>query len=315
LKTVSLSLLILFVTILSGPVLDLTYQIKMPTLPADLDSYLTNLEKKYTDITSGAEKKILWFDNNTKQKTQYSIIYLHGFSASRQEISPVVETLGSEMKANVFLTRFIGHGRSDDAMLEITIDRLINDTVEAFEIGKRLGEKVIVVGTSTGATLASWLAFQKQFTELAGLILISPNYGLKNKASEWLLKPWAKVYMPFIMGKQYQFTAQNELQEKFWTTRYPSEALFPLMGTIKVVRDQSFSQLTLPVLVMYSKQDQVVDPDWIEKKYNEIASQTKSLIEIKNSKGSQSHVLAGEILSPDSTDAVLSHIREFLTKI
>ena len=52
---------------------------------------------------------------------------------------------------------------------------LIHEAKEAIAIAKAIGDKVIVIGCSTGATLTLYLAAKDQ--DLAGLILLSPNIG------------------------------------------------------------------------------------------------------------------------------------------
>ena len=83
------------------------------------------------------------------------------------------------MNANIFYTRLTGHGRSNAAMAEATVNDWANDAVEALEIGKQLGERVMIVGTSTGATLAAWLATYDQSNDILAHVWISPNFGPK----------------------------------------------------------------------------------------------------------------------------------------
>jgi hypothetical protein len=101
----------LFVFLLAGcapdlPSFDPAPQIK---LPADLDRYLADSEKQVVGLKPGTEKSIRWY-RGVKKKTPLSIIYFHGFSASRRESSPVVEQVADALGANVFFTRFKGHG-------------------------------------------------------------------------------------------------------------------------------------------------------------------------------------------------------------
>ena len=51
------------------------------------------------------------------------------------------------------------------------------DGLEALEIGRRLGERVILFGTSTGATvIAEVLAREGEAQDIAGAALVSPNF-------------------------------------------------------------------------------------------------------------------------------------------
>jgi hypothetical protein len=82
-------LIILFVGIivlfLAGPRVPIDQRIRPITLPDDLDNYLAASEARFTDIRPGTEKTIVWANPSEKDKTPVSIVYLHGFSATRQE--------------------------------------------------------------------------------------------------------------------------------------------------------------------------------------------------------------------------------------
>ena len=96
-----------------------------PGLPSELSEYaawLRKAESAYDDIKPGAERTIQWADPDAPQKTPISLIYFHGYSATRQEVSPVCEQVGEAIGANVYFTRLAGHGRSDDAMAEALFD-------------------------------------------------------------------------------------------------------------------------------------------------------------------------------------------------
>ena len=50
-------------------------------LPEDLDIYLQQKESKVRGIFPNAVKKIYW-NKNTKDKTKYSIVFIHGFTTT-----------------------------------------------------------------------------------------------------------------------------------------------------------------------------------------------------------------------------------------
>lgn len=306
--TVLLLLLVLYIV---GPRVDTSYTLKPVSLPEDIEEYLSSSEAQYTDITNGAEKIIHWADPTTRRATRYSIVYLHGFSATRQEISPLCEQLAKQMNANLYFTRLTGHGRAANAMGNITVSDLLNDAYEALEIGKKIGEKVILIGTSTGGSLATWLAALKGNSALSALILLSPNYGLNRKASELMLQPWGDLILSLVQGDEYQFATANDLQKKYWTTRYPSQALLPMMGVVDVARNSNFKQITVPVLLLYSEQDKIVDVEKIKMVYNRLGSARKQLVPVETM-DPQGHVLAGDILSPNTSEELLIKIEQFL---
>jgi len=280
-------------------------------LPENLDLYLAESESKFEDITANTDKKIIWHSAQS-QKTNLSFVYIHGYSATRQEISPLVENLAMRFSANAFFTRLSGHGRSSSAMTEITLEKLLIDTVEAFRIGERIGERVVIVANSTGATLATWLAATLKQDNLAALILLSPNYGLQRKVTELLTYPFASRILPLIFGKTYQFEASGELQEKYWTTSYPTTALIPMMSAVKLARHCNLQNILHPVFFLYSEEDGLLDIQAINTTFDKIGSEQKSLQKIESTQGKTHHVLAGDIQSPATTGVVERKIVEFL---
>ena len=84
------------------------------------------------------------------------------------------EEVARALGANLFFTRLTGHGRTGAAMAEATAEDWLADMAEAMEIGRRLGQRVVVIGTSTGGTLAAIAATDPQLNAgLAGTVLIS----------------------------------------------------------------------------------------------------------------------------------------------
>ena len=104
-----------------------------------LDQLIKDRENEVQNIRPDTEKKIIWASkNNLKAKT--SLVFIHGFSATRSELSPVIEIIGKELQANIFFTRLKGHGQDGRALGEATFDDWMMDIQEAIEIGKAIGE-------------------------------------------------------------------------------------------------------------------------------------------------------------------------------
>lgn len=302
------------VVFLVGPRPTIDTHIKHVVLPADIDHHLAQSEAQFSDIVPGTEKIIFWA-NEEKTKTPYSIVYLHGFSATRQETAPLSDEIAHELGANLFYTRLTGHGRTGAALVQATVNNWLNDTIEALEIGKRLGDRVIVIGTSTGGTLATWLATQPQTDSVLAYILISPNFALYNSTSEILTWPWANQWAQLFVGAEYYWTPESEAHGRYWTNRYPSTALVTMMSLVVYVRDSELERITTPVLIIYSPKDTVVNPQEIERRYAQFGSATKKLVPMIVDGLTQQHVLAGDIRAPENTQKVKEIILEFLAQV
>ena len=154
----------------------------LPKIEGSVSNYVAAVESRPgLKVRSGCEAKILWANDSTRESTEYVLLYLHGFSASRREGSPVNEDFTRHFGCNAFLARLASHGVvSDDPLLDMTPELLYESAKEALVIARQLGHKVVIMGCSTGCTLALKLA--ADFPEMVyGMILYSPNVQIKQK--------------------------------------------------------------------------------------------------------------------------------------
>jgi esterase/lipase len=286
-----------------------------PDLPADLDAYLRSAEAAVPALRPGDGKEVVWADPATRRRTPLAIAYLHGFSADRHEVEPLVSGVAADLGANLLFTRLRGHGRDGAAMAEATVEAWLDDTAEAVAIGGRIGERVVLVGTSTGGTLALWAATREEVRDrLAAVVLISPNFHPADRSSRLLLYPWGGLIARGVVGDQRCFTAENARQEAHWTTCYPTEALLPMMALVEHVRTMELSGVKTPALLVYSPSDRVVDVAETERVAARLTEAPLQVVRFETSDDPGQHVLAGDILSPASTPALASLIREFLAR-
>ncbi len=309
--------LLLLALFFSGPRVDMEATIAPLVLPPDLDTYLARKEAAYGDIVPGTEKKIVWA-GVPGQQTPLSLVYIHGFSATRQETAPLATLVAEKLHANLYFTRLTGHGRGSEAMLDGSVKAWVNDMHEAMEIGKRLGQRVVVMGCSTGATLAVWQAAQEKSEEksedLAALVLMSPNFGPADRRTTILTWPWGAQLAELLVGKTRSWQPKNEAHGRFWTHSYPVRALAPMMGLVKMVRSFNLEMITPPTLIIYSSKDTTVDPTAIETAFHALGAKQKKLLASTEAGDRDQHVLAGDILSPDSTVPLATAIIDFLRR-
>ena len=310
-KIVLVLLSVIVVLIMAGPRVKIDETINPVPLPQNLDQFLIDRESQFTDIIPGAEKKIIWA-GAPGTRTEVALVYIHGFSATRQETAPLADSVARHVGANLYYTRMVGHGRTGDAMLAGNVNAWLNGTFAAFEIGKRLGEKVIMIGVSTGATAATWLAAQSDSDALAVCILISPNFFPADKTATILTWPWGQQIAELMIGKERHWEGENSEHDRYWTNRYPTAALLPMMGLVKLVASKDLGEIKTPMLVIASPQDQVVSFAATQKTFASFGSQAKKLIPYEKSQDPFQHILAGDILSPDTTREVADMIIGFI---
>ncbi len=286
----------------------------------DLDAYLAEAEAHHGDLRPGTEKTIVWHDPLLRSPTPVSVVYLHGFSATRQETAPLAELIASRLEANLFYTRLAGHGRPGDAMGEATAGDWLADALEAFAIGQQLGDRVVVIGTSTGGTLALWLAGQTLedpsiARSLEAVVLISPNLGPADSRSEMLLWPWGRRLAHAVQGSHYEWEPANEDHARYWSLRYPTDALVEMMALVASVRDLPLQEIRVPALIFFSPDDQVVDASKIELHADRLGATPKKLIPVTDTGDPSRHVLAGSVLSPQTTERMARESVDFLRSL
>lgn len=310
------SVLLLGVAFAAGPRTSVDPEVAVPRLPdapVELDLLLEASEAHYPDIVPGTEKRILWADPGAPRRTEYAVVYLHGFAATHRESAPLTERLAHELGANAFLTRLTGHGRTPEALGEAGAGQWLRDTAEAMEVGRRIGRRTILVGISTGGMLATWAAAHPEWRQgVAALVIISPNYAMADRRA-WILDlPWGGAIARLVQGPEHGFEPRNELHRRYWTERYPTRVLVELGALVRIADAGLMGRVSAPTLMFLSPRDRVMDPAVAERRFGELGSAGRRLVRVSRIPGSAEHVLAGDILAPGRTSAVLSEILSFV---
>lgn len=271
-----------------------------PTAPAALDDWLRQREAAFKDIVPGTEKCIIW-NSTARTQTQWAVVYIHGFSASRMETAPLADTIATALGANLFYTRLAGHGRGGAAMREHSVQDWLADGVEAVRIAETLGKRVLVIGCSTGATLATWLALHPEQCTPDAYVFISPNFKPRHKLSGILNWPWGLQIALAVQGPTRSWPATDPLEAAAWSNNYAMQALLPMMALVQHVRKSDLSAFQAPLLMLYSERDDTVDPGAIRATFARIGSLHKAIEEVTYSSAAGQHVLAGDIKAPQAT--------------
>lgn len=284
-------------------------------LGSDLDVYLEEKEKRFDDIRTGLHKQIIWADPSKKQKTEFAIVYVHGYTASLAEVRPLPDQVADNLGANLYYTRLKGHGRTSDAMAEARADDWLTDTLEAVAIGERLGERVIVISTSMGSSLVSLIATNRPelTSKIAGYIMISPNFKIAGADSMLLTWPWARSFVPMLVGEQRGQRYENEKINHGWTLPHAAVSLMPMAKITSEVGKAALETLRAPALFIYSPKDEVVSAKAIEKAISKWGGPADSVV-LENSGHIVNHIIVGDILSPDTTDGVVTAIKKWINR-
>lgn len=279
LKTLAIIIVILGIVYLVGPTpTKPKFDVALPQVP-QIDSLATYIAKKEHQhkIKPDNEAEIVWADSSHLQ-TEYAVVYLHGFSASKEEGNPVHINFAKSIKANLYLSRLADHGIDTIAPMQFfTADRLWDSAKEAYAIGKKLGKKVILVGTSTGGTLALQLA--AAYPEIHSLILLSPNIAINDDKAWVLNNPWGLQIARLVTGGDERILeGKTPIYKKYWYYHYRLESVVQLQELLESAMTKSlFEKVKQPTLMLYyykneTAQDPVVKVSAMLKMFDELGT-------------------------------------------
>lgn len=253
---------LLIVIFLAGPKPSTpVYSTRMPAVPADaggLESYVARMESVH-HLKPDNEARIVWADSSRK-KTPYVIVYLHGFSASQEEGDPVHRFIAKKYGCNLYLSRLAEHGiDTPEAMVNLTADEYWNSAKQALAIGRQLGDRVILMGTSTGGTQALQLAATYP-DQVAALVLMSPNIAI-NDPNAWVVNQhWGLQLAHLITGSNYVISKDDygPLYRQYWYPKYRTEAVVALQEMLATTMNEgTFEKVTQPVGLFYYYKDNI----------------------------------------------------------
>ncbi|MCF6443861.1 carboxylesterase [Nereida sp. MMG025] len=278
----------------------------------EVDAFLAKREADVPHLRPDQHKRVIWADK-AGQRTPISVVFVHGFSASSGELQPLCEIIAQALGANLHYTRLAGHGQDGAAMGQATWTDWMADTDEALAVGRAIGERVVVVSCSTGGTLVT-LALARQARDIAATVFVSPNYGMTSVIARALLAaPFVRRWGPILLGAERGFEAANPRHATYWTLRYPTKAVFAMDDAVRACRGVDVSTIKTPACFVFSEKDRVVDPS----KTRAVAAAWGGPAEVmpqeaRRGDDENAHVLAGDALSPLSTEPIAEAVLRWL---
>lgn len=299
-----------------------TYSYHPVPLPATFDAYYSRklaISKKLHARPQNEERLVRY----AKGKTPIAILYIHGYGASRAEGEAGVDAIAKEFRANTYYLRLPGHGTNKEEHRDTAMAQLLDEAITALFMMQQLGDRVIVVGTSMGGALATWLAAEYP-DRVAGVVLCSPFYNFASTAAR--MAQWR----PFFKGYTLINPIRNNLpadmpKEDNWTRYwYPVQYFAALRQVIDlsrlVDRKEVIAKVSVPVLLLYyyeneEKQDGSASVADMRRVFRQFGTATKPNplnreVALKDS----SHVLLSKWEKSDMKTAV-REITKFIQKV
>ena len=249
------------------------------------------------------EARIVWAKDSSMARTKYVVVYLHGFTASQEEGDPVHQNFAKHIGANLYLSRLSEHGlQQGQSLMKMTATSLWESAKEAYAIGRKLGDSVILMGTSTGGTLALMLAAE-HYPEIAGLVLLSPNIEINESLAFLLNDHWGLQIARYVKkGDTMVPKDTTALYRRYWNSPYRIEGAVELQQMLEDrMNDKTFKAVTQPMLLMYyykddQHQDTVVKVSAMKDMFGKVSSTVKKEVAIPDA---GDHVIGSYIKSRD----------------
>jgi esterase/lipase len=270
----------------------------IPDSMRQISSFIRGKELENKELKPGNEAKIIWADSLKPQKTKYAFLYVHGFSASQMEGDPVHRQVAEAFNGNLVLARVAGHGEktSDRTLGNVTADDYYASVENYLAIAKKVGQEVIVMGTSFGGAMTVYLA--SKHPEIKAIILYGPCIEVADPSATLLDNPWGLQLARLIKGGDYnEIPTKNKAHDAYWNLHYRFEAVVEMQNFLThTMNKEVFSQVKIPVLLTYyykdeAHQDQVVSVKAMQKMFPELGT---------------SSALKREIAFPESGDHVIT---------
>lgn len=285
----------------------------IPDRLSELEEYVRESEDRVDDLIPEARARIVWAGDR-KRKTSCSLVYLHGFRATHQEGDPTHFRVARSMGYNLYLSRHEGHGRRQDLPFQqLVTDDLTRSARKAIEIGLRLGERVILMGTSTGGSMALWLAGLPEYRDrIQALVLYAPLINFYGWPS--LLKhSLPRNLLRLVPGPRHRLRADpgSEKESLIWYSEYALQGVLALGSFIqKQMTRGNFQRVSCPVFTGYYEGDRVVSVPAMRKMHRQLGTAPGRRV-LLNFPAAGTHVICSGLLS-GSVDVVVETTEQFV---
>jgi carboxylesterase len=182
------------------------------------------------------------------------VLFCHGFTGSPAALRPWAQAV-AESGCTVALPRLPGHGTSWRQLAQTRWDDWFAAVEQHLVELRSTCEHVFVMGLSMGGTLTLALA-EKHPELLDGIGLVNPIVLSRNRALVAL--PLLRHVVPSLPGIVNDIKRPG--QDEVGYERMPSQPLYSMTRVWPSVRDE-LGNLTVPVLLMHSRVDHVVEPE------------------------------------------------------
>ncbi len=274
-------------------------------------------KSKEQNVKDGNFPKLLSFSGG---KTNQGILYIHGFAASLKDGEYVVAKVAETFQINTYFLRLPGHGTTIEEHRIVTYKELLDESIEAFIMMEKLCEKIILIGTSMGGLIATYIAAMFP-DKCSSLILVSPFYCYAKKIPRLtyisILFKILSLFDPLIRDTKDPKRLPG--YSNFWYGDFYFSSLKQLTKLSQLIHNKkTLKKIEAPLLMFYyyknpKEQDNSASVSHMKNVFNLISQSKDSyskLIQIEEG----AHVLMSEYVYADH-EKVYGEIVNFLEQV
>ena len=90
-----------------------------------IQAYVDTQESQFSNIKPDNQSQFIWADKT--KKTEYAVLYLHGYTASHGEFHPILNNFSRNFRCNTYMPRLALHGLQDEDAFEKLTPKLLID--------------------------------------------------------------------------------------------------------------------------------------------------------------------------------------------
>lgn len=216
--------------------------------------------------------------------SEVGCLVIHGFTASPREVRPLGEHLAKE-GYTVLGVRLTGHGTRPDDLRRSGWRDWLGAAIDGLHLLHRQCKTIFVMGLSMGGVTAIHIAAHYP---VAGIVAMATPILVPRQWHPRLM-PLLEWFRPYVKKRSAGWTEQMYSDNGRYAVR-PVRAVRQLFDYMRAA-DALLPAVTVPALLMHSKNDDFVRPENLPHIYARLGSQDKEMLWLEKS----GHVLTEDV--------------------
>ncbi len=208
------------------------------------------------------------------REARIGIVLVHGYMAAPMEVRELADYFG-ELGYWVYVPRLKGHGTAPEDLAGRNYMEWVESVEEGYVIMKNICDKVFVGGFSTGAGLA--LDLVTRVNDVAGAFAVAPPMKLHDISSKLVpaVDTWNKLMEKVRLGGAKKEFIENQPENPHINYRRNPIAGIRELERLMDALAPKLPEIKLPVLLVQSRLDPVVDPKGSRMVFDRLGSEDK----------------------------------------